>query len=64
MTTSKAAHKLTFDGTTERSLMGRCACGTVILQQGHGTARQQIRAAHARHVADCERAAKIWAGEI
>lgn len=56
------AHKLNFDGTNERDLMGRCSCDTVILQQGLGTARQQIRRAHAVHVANMERAARLAAG--
>jgi hypothetical protein len=57
------AHKLSFDGTDDRNLMGRCSCATVILQNGHGTARQQIRANHKIHVSNMERADRLDRGE-
>lgn len=59
-----ATHKLAFEGSTERDLMGRCRCGEVILQSGHGTARQQIRANHRKHVENMLWAERIKRGEV
>ncbi len=51
-------HKLKIEGSGP-STMGRCSCGTVILQKGHGTPRQQVKREHDEHVKNMERSGEL-----